>query len=76
MQVLKIYNEVCSNEKDTLDIKLDRKNGINSLSIVNLILRLEDIFEICLDDVLPEIRSARTLNDISDIVESLISDKK
>lgn len=77
-EVLKAYNKVCrnQNEKKTLDIETTRENGINSLSIVSLILDIEDVFEINLDDSLKEIRSAKTLQEIADIVNRVVTSKK
>lgn len=63
-------------KKKTLDIETTRENGINSLSIVSLILDIEDVFEINLDDSLKEIRSAKTLQEIADIVNRVVTSKK
>lgn len=77
-EVLNAYNKLCCNQKEktTLNIETTRENGINSLSIVSLILDIEDVFEINLDDSLKEIRSAKTLKEIADIVDRVVALKK
>lgn len=76
--VLRIHTEIMHqkgiNQKSTPDMEIRPKNGITSESIVIFILDLEEELGIELDDYLPQIRKAKTMRTLIDIVNKACED--
>lgn len=53
----------------TEETELNRDMGIDSLGIVNLILGIEEELEIELDEYLLDVRNAKTIKELINIVE-------
>ena len=76
--VLRIHTEIMHqkgiNQKSTQDMEIRPKNGITSESIVIFILDLEEELGIELDDYLSQIRKAKTIQALIDIVRKAYED--
>lgn len=70
-RVIKILKEIGADITDNRDINLLKSGMINSYEIVNLVVELEDEFEIEIDPelVLPE--NFETLNAICNLIKSI-----
>lgn len=70
--ILETHNAILQKEgiskKSDLSMELNRENGLNSLTIVLLILEVEERLEVNLDEVLPKIRKASNLQEFAEIV--------
>lgn len=60
--------------KSSLELEIRPKNGIDSESIVSLLLDIEDELGIELDEYLPEIRKCKTIGHFVEIVEKACKD--
>ena len=58
-------------EHISLATEASREYGLDSLGIVNCVLAIEDKLDIELDGVLAQIREAKTLGDISNIIRTI-----
>ncbi len=76
--VLKSIQEVLDekNIKDTVELSWEctRENGIDSLSIVSIILAIEEELDCELDGALAEIRKSKTIEEIIKAVEKEIGE--
>ena len=76
--VLRIHTEIMHqkgiNQESTPDMEIRPKNGITSESIVIFILDLEEELDIELDDYHPQIRKAKTMRTLIDIVNKACED--
>lgn len=70
--ILQAHNEILQKEgiskKSDLSMELNRENGLNSFALVTLILEVEEKLNINLDDALPQIRKASSLQEFAEIV--------
>lgn len=78
--IIKIYNEVLVQmniDTDTDESKesMARDSGLDSLGFVNLIIGIEEEFEINLDSVLIKLRQTKRLHEVIDIVSQVINNK-
>lgn len=55
------------------ELEIRRRNGIDSMGIVTLILDVEDILELELDGCLGDIRRSKTIGDIIDVIENFVN---
>lgn len=71
--VLRLHNQLMIEEKinkeSSPEMEMRPRNGITSVSIVSLLLDLEDELDIELDDYLVQIRKCTTLGGFIDIVK-------
>ncbi len=71
--VLRLHNELLKgegiDEESSLDMEMRPRNGITSVTIVSLILDLEEELGIELDDYLIQIRKSSTIGTLIDIVK-------
>ena len=70
-----ILNESGIDADITEETELSRDMGVDSLGIVNLILGIEEDLEIDLDDYLVEIRNAKSVSDLIEIVNKAYSEQ-
>lgn len=71
----KLVDNVEKNMVVSETTELTRDNGVDSLGIVNLILDIEDDLSIELDDYLVEIRNAKSVSDLIEIVNKAYSEQ-
>lgn len=58
------------------DLEFGRKNAIDSLGIVELIIAIEEELDIELDDCLTEIRKCKTVGDMIHTIEDFINSNR
>ena len=71
----KLVDNVEKNMVVSETTELTRDNGVDSLGIVNLILDIEDDLSIALDDYLVEIRNAKSVSELIEIVNKAYSEQ-
>lgn len=75
---LRIHTEIMHqkgiNQESTVDMEIRPKNGITSETIVFFILELEEELGIQLDNYLPQIRKAKTIQELINIVSKACED--
>lgn len=59
-------------KESSRDLELRRRNGIDSLGIVNLIMTIEDELDVELDECLAQIRKCRTIGEMIDVIEAKV----
>lgn len=74
--VLKVHTNLMKsrdiNRESSRDLEVRRRNGIDSLGIVSIILEIEEELGIELDECLAAIRKCRTIGDIIDVIEAKV----
>lgn len=74
--VLKVHTNLMKsrdiNRESSRDLEVRRRNGIDSLGIVSIILEIEEELGIELDECLADIRKCRTIGDIIDVIQAKV----
>lgn len=75
-RIIDIVKKISKNEKISLETKLGREEGIDSLGIVQLIIEVEESFNINCDEYLIDIRNASNIKALCNIVCKMIEEDK
>ncbi len=72
--VIEAYREIAKNSVNkeiTINDEISRELGFDSLGMVEFIINLEEKLDIELDNCLAEIRNAKTIGDVINILNQL-----
>lgn len=73
--IIDIVKKITEKDEISLDTKLGRESGIDSLGIVTLIIEIEEMFKINCDDFIIQIRNAQDVKSLCEIVCIMIEQK-
>lgn len=73
--IIDIVKKISENDEVSLETKLGRESGIDSLGIVSLVIEIEELFNINCDDFIIQIRNAQDVKSLCEIVFVMIEQK-
>ncbi|WP_127530186.1 acyl carrier protein [Paenibacillus kobensis] len=68
----KVLEESGLNIEPSMDVTIGRDSGLDSLGLVNLMIEIEEMFDITLASVLVEIRQSHKLSELVPLIERAI----
>lgn len=72
-EIIKIFEtvaeETCGEKHNyNIDTKLDIESGIDSLALMNILIKIEHMYGINIDEHIEEVAKAKTIGDIVELV--------
>lgn len=72
-EIIKIFEtvveETCGEKHNyNIDTKLDIENGVDSLALMNIFIKIEHVYGINIDEHIEEVAKAKTIGDIVELV--------